>query len=153
MPQHYDPVLIAQRQKIEEELPQPLHKAYTSIMQAGMAILFSEETHGEIRKTLSHIQQMGNKPQDIANGMIEMLGMIIESSKGKIDMDAAFPALVTLTTQVLDYGKTSMNMTITKDFLDQVLTALARTYTRYVSQEEAAPAQQNAGLLAQPQAA
>lgn len=148
-----DPALIEIRKKVEAKLPKELHEAYTAIVKAGMDILFSDSTHEDVRKILGAIQQRGNKPQEIANGMVRMLLMIAQSSNGNIDPEAMYPALMTLTSYVLDYAKSTMGMPVTPDFIKQVMTALAQAFAQSMQGDEASQSDtpEPAGVLTQPQ--
>lgn len=157
-----DPLLIKARTDIEAKIPPEMKAGYTSIVTAGLALLFSDQTHDELRKVLAMIQQQGNQPEMIANGMVKALMMIAQESQDKIQPEAMFPALVTLTTYVLDYMKRTQGLQVTPELMKSILIALQKVFMNAVQPGQggasaggsSASAQPSPpGVLAQPQGA
>ena len=115
-----DPLLVNMRTEIEAKLPQEMKDGYQRIVVAGMKILFSDETHEHVRQVMSAIAQRGNTPEDIANGMVNMLGLIHTESKGRMQGEAAFPALVTLTSYALEYMEKTQGLKVDQAFVKQL---------------------------------
>lgn len=115
-----DPFLEQRRQEVEAKLSPELKDGYTRIVTAGLALLFSDETHEHVRKALTLIQQRGNQPNEIANGMVNLLSMIAQESQGKMPWPAAIPALFTLTTYVLEYMKDTQGLKVTPALVSDV---------------------------------
>jgi len=153
-----DPLLVAYRAKVDQSVPPNLKASYLSIVKAGKSVLFGDSTHDFIRQALAQIQQRGNKPDDIANGMTHLMAMVYKASGQRLDPKAVAFAMNTLTAYVLDYMKATMGLPITKDFIMAVMQAVATKFDQASQAKPAAPspppapAAPGAGLLtAQPQ--
>lgn len=155
-PSSGNPALEKVKSDIESKLPPALKNGYTSIVTAGLNLLFSDSTHNYVRQVLQKIQQDGNKPEQIATAMVNAMGMIMKTSQGKMQIEAAFPALVTLTADVMEYAEKTMGMPVTPQLIKAVGALLHQKFMQAFggmgnAQPPASP--QPTGVLAQPQGA
>lgn len=123
-----EPMLVEIRDQIERQLPPELEADYRAILRAGMKLMFSKQTHGFMMDYVQHIQASPPEqvPTLVAHGVIKMLTIIWNESKGKMKIEAAFPAATTLMCYALEYVKSlGIHLPLNKEMLAQTTKQLA----------------------------
>ena len=125
-----DPTLAKMRQNIESKLPAKMKEGYLRIVVAGMKLLFSDQTHTQVREIIQRVTAGGNKPETIAVGMVNLIGLLYKASNGKMAFESAFPAMVTLLAYVLEYMEHTSDFKATPEFIKALGPILFRQFTK-----------------------
>jgi len=97
-----DPLLQKVRDSIESSLPPDGKDAVDRIVVAGRKILYSPQTRGTVSKIYDQIQQGGFQPKQIAQGVNNLMVLIMNASHGNAPLPALYPAGAILLCYVLD---------------------------------------------------
>lgn len=130
-----DKTLVKVREQVERKLPTELKKGYRQIVDAGMALLFSDQTHQYMQQAVAEIQKQGNQPQHLANAMINLILVIAREAHGQMSLEAAFPAAVTLMTHVLQYMHVRYRLPITEDVVKAIGQQMAPKFIQAVKSQ------------------
>jgi hypothetical protein len=134
-----NPVLMKVRQRVESKLPPQLQDGVQRIVVAGMKILYDRSTQSAVQKIYDAIAKGGFQPQAIATGMVNLLGMIAQGSKGKMPVHAAYPAGVILLTYVLDDLAQTRGLTITDQLVKDIGKHMAQLFVKAFGINQGAP--------------
>lgn len=85
---------------IEGKLSAPQKEQYLPIVVAGMKLLYDDSTQGVIKDYLKRSKSLKHSA---VQGTLKMISIIYKESKGRMAIEMAVPAGVTLLCYVLDY--------------------------------------------------
>ena len=102
-------------QSVKGEYARPYH----AILAAGLKAMFSDKTFSYMKDYLKDIKSAEQIPDLVSHGIIKLLSIIWNESKGNMKLEPIGPAAMTLMAHALDYIEHSMNIPITKDVLAQ----------------------------------
>ena len=91
------------RQQAESQVPPALADEYRAIVVAGLKIMYSAETDQTMERAYKQLQAKHYDPTFMAHALIKLLSNIYNESRGKMKVEAAFPALAVLMAYALDY--------------------------------------------------
>lgn len=107
-----DPILVKLRAGVESKLDPSLKEGYQRIVVAGMKLLFSPQTQHLMVDALTQARQSGNVPAGVIQGVTRLMTQLVNESKGKLSVPAAFPAAITLMTYILEFATTALKVPI-----------------------------------------
>lgn len=115
--------MLAQIEKnIESKLPPELKKEYLSIVVAGRQMMFSDKTHQFMADYFSeNIHADKDVPNVVAHGIVKLISILFEQSKGAMSVPASAPAAITLMSYALKY--VDDQWAVTKEVIDATTTA------------------------------
>lgn len=126
-----DPQLTAMKDKVETKLPPALKEPVERIVQAGMKLLYSPETHQKlVQPVYEALKTNGFQPAQIANGMVNLMGTLYKASNKAMKVEATFPAAMILLAYVLDDLEQTKGLTVTPEMLKQISTAMAQGFVK-----------------------
>jgi hypothetical protein len=157
MPVHSIKNAVLQKFKtaIESKLEPELKPEAEKIVLAGMKLLYSDSTHGKVLEVYDQLEQQQFAPAAIANGMVGLLGLLHQASKGQMSIDALFPAASILLCYVLD-DLEKMGMEVTQEVVKATVALMGQKLFDVLGQEqEGAPPEEvpQPGMAALPQGA
>ncbi len=119
------------KNKVESKLPEALKQSVDATVRAGMKLLYSPETHDRLVQPIYNtLKTNGFKPEEIANGMVNLLATVGKASQGKMPIEAAFPAGVILLCYVLDDLEQTKGLTVTKALIMQIGSAMTKQFVK-----------------------
>lgn len=86
--------------KNQIRVPPNLQDAFDRTVVAGMKVLFSKETNSFINEGLQQDKPLADK---LSGGVIKLMQMLFEQSKGKMPGEIVIPAGIFLLLEMLDY--------------------------------------------------
>lgn len=88
-------------ENIESSLPKEFHESFSRVVKAGMKIIFSEETHGDV------IDMINKNESDIAQALgsqiASLMGLLYEKSNKTMPGEVIVPAGTYLLSQGADF--------------------------------------------------
>ena len=112
-------LLSQARDKAEASVPEPYRRGYTQILAAGLKAMFSDKTFPMMKEYLASIKSPQDIPNVVAHGIIKLLSILFNESRGKLQLEASGPAAIVLMTHALDYVEDVMKMSISAELLAQ----------------------------------
>jgi hypothetical protein len=106
---------------------------------SGMKILYSPQTHQTVSKIYDHLAQSQFQPNEIANGMVSLMLLIMQGSKGNASLVALYPAGIVLLTYVLDDLEKTHGLRVTSQLVQQVEPLMRQKFMKLRVQQEGAP--------------
>jgi hypothetical protein len=134
-----DPILRKFQTDVEAKVSPDLKQGVKQIVAAGMKILYSPGTHPMVQQVYDKLAADKFQPQAIATGMVNLIGMVQQSSKGQMQVEAAYPAAVVVLCYVLDDLKTMKGMTITEPVVKQTAVIMARLFLKAFGMDQDEP--------------
>ena len=125
-----EPLLVKFKQAIEKGLPEDIREAAERTVVAGMKLLYSDQTHQAVQKIYGQLQAGGFKAEEIANGMVNLLGLLYRASKGNMPLEGAYPAGAILLCYVLDDLKQQFQLKITPELIKNVANAMVPRFAK-----------------------
>jgi hypothetical protein len=119
MPPVNDPLLKQTLAKVEASVPEKYQKGYNQIMAAGLQAMFSEKTFPLMEDYLKDIKSQTDIPNLVAHGIIKLLSILFNESKGQMQLEASGAAAIALMTHALDYVEQVIKIEVTKEILAQ----------------------------------
>ena len=150
MPSSSDPILKQIQDGIDAKVAPNLKRDYLAVIVAGMKIITDPKASARIVQKLRTTQ---NLPQDVSQGVANIMAVIANSSNGNINVPAAMPASIVLMCQVLDLAEKTAGLQLTPDLAaqctkataDAVLEKFGATDQKVHAVVQSAQAQQNKG--------
>jgi len=105
-------LLIQAQKKTEASVPEQYRRGYTSIVAAGLKAMFSDKTFPLMKSYLAAIKSPQDIPQVVAHGIVKLMSILFNESKGKMPLEPSVPAAIVLMTHALDYIEEVMKMPI-----------------------------------------
>ncbi len=133
-----DPILTKVKEGVESKLPPDLQQGVQQVVVAGMKLLYDPSTHGQVQRIYDALAQGGFQPTAIATGMVNLLGMIAKGSKGKMPVQAAFPAGVILLVYVLD-DLSHRGLKVTSDLVKEIAKQMKPLFTKAFGLDQGQP--------------
>ena len=126
-----NPLVEETKNKVESKLPEALKRPVDATVRAGMKLLYSPETHARlVQPVYETLKTNGFKPEEIANGMVNLLAIVGKASNGKMPVEAAFPAGVILLCYVLDDLEQTKGLTVTKEMIKTIGSAMTKQFVK-----------------------
>lgn len=133
-------LLEATKNKVETVLPEELKGPVESAVKAGMKLLYSPQTHDKIIQPIyTAMQSRGFQPQEIATSILNLIATIGKASQGRMAVEAAFPAGVILLCYVLDDLEQMKGLTVTKEMLKAIGSAMTKGFAASAQKTPTAP--------------
>lgn len=126
-----NPLLVKTKDAVETKLPAELKEPVERIVLAGQKLLYNPDTHEQIVKPLyEKVQANGFKPDEIANGMVNLLGMLYQASNKGMQVEAAYPAGVILLCYVLDDLEQMHGLTVDQGMLKAIGSVMLKQFVK-----------------------
>jgi hypothetical protein len=125
-----DPILEKIKQKLEASLPPALKEGVERIVVAALKILYSPQTHPAVQQVYEKIAAGQFQPTAIATGLVNLLGMVYQGSKGKMAVPAAYPAGIIILMYVLDDLKRMKGLTVTNALVSETAKLMAKLFVK-----------------------
>jgi hypothetical protein len=110
-------LLSQARDKAEASVPEQYRRGYTQILAAGLKAMFSDKTFPLMKEYLASIKSPQDIPHVVAHGIIKLLSILFNESRGKLQLEASGPASIVLMTHALDYVEDVMKIPIDANVL------------------------------------
>jgi len=135
--------LQASRKALESALPAALKDPVNRVVTAGMKLLYSTgPTQQKVQATYDAVAKGGFQPQQIANGMVNLLGMIVMGSKGKAPLEAIYPAGVILLTYVMEDLQKTRGLKVTDELVKTTGMLMKQAFVKAFGGQQQAPGAQ-----------
>lgn len=108
----------------EKAVPPKYQNGFHRIMAAGKKAMFSEQTFPEMAKYLNAIQGPESIPQYVAHGVIKLLTLIFNQSKGAMPLEPVGLCATLFMCDALEYLEQVKKMSIDKAVIDQTTMAV-----------------------------
>ena len=128
-PDPKDPLLDQMIDQLEAALPKQHKDDYQKIVVAGMRVLFSDQTHKFLNEGIERNKE--NLPKGAIEGTVKLIGLIYQESQGKMKIELAVPAAITLMCLILDYAEAATGAQTSKDVLAKMIQALTQEVLTY----------------------
>ena len=126
-----NPILMKVKDHVESKLPDELKEPVERVVLAGQRILYRPETHTKVVDPIyERVKARGFQPDDLANGILTLLGVINHAAKGKMAAEAVFPAGIILMTYILDDLEQVKGLEVTEELVKSVGTLLSQKVLR-----------------------
>ena len=109
--------LDALKKKIDASIPKEYKRGYNQTMAAGMKLMFSDQTYGEMKDYINGIQSPDQIPDAVAHGIIKAMSILMNESKGRLPIESSAAAAQGLMTQALEYLQQVKGVPITNEIL------------------------------------
>ncbi|MEO7666830.1 MAG: hypothetical protein ABIU97_07345 [Dehalococcoidia bacterium] len=123
-------MLEKKKQDVTSKVNPAIKADFDAIVKAGGTVLWSEQSHDDANHVMEAIQSEGHHPDDIATAMVNLLTMIFKGSKGKMKIEAAYPAAVVLLCQVLQFMAATHELDVTPDLLKAIGKSMANKFVQ-----------------------
>lgn len=110
--------------KAESSVPPKYQNGFHRIVAAGKKAMFSEKTFPEMQRYMNAIQGPGQVPQYVAHGVIKLLTLIFNQSKGTMPLEPVGLAATMFMVDALEYLEQVKKMPIDKAVIDQTTMAV-----------------------------
>jgi hypothetical protein len=119
----------AETVKMAKQLSQPLQKSYDMIVQAGMKLMWSDQTNQLMDQYLKGMQSPAEVPNHVAHLILKGIQIIIEQAKIKPDLADPFYAASMLASKylmcdALEYVEAQVGIPVDRPLIDQTTKAL-----------------------------
>lgn len=99
---------------IEAKVPQELRATFQRVVLAGEKVMYSPQSHDMMIKQL---KSSDNPAEAAGEGVAKLFAILLNQSKGTLNMRAAIPAMTVLLCDVLDFMEKSMGVQVTPQLL------------------------------------
>lgn len=113
------PLELAEQQAAA--IPPNLQEAFARVVQAGMKVMFSKETH---QMFIEQINQEGDLAQNIGEGMAGLMMLLLKKSNGTMPTAVMVPAGTYLMMQGADFLEKVTGEQITPEILSSAMEAM-----------------------------
>lgn len=110
-------MLATLEQKIEQSVKPQIQNAYQRIVMAGLKMLSTPQTKQIV---MQQITAQGDPAQNISDGILRMLALFHQESKGSMPPQAAIPAMMTLMVKALQYLVGTGRLQLNQSLMEQV---------------------------------
>lgn len=100
------------------QLPEELQAAYLSIVEAGKAVMLSEQTLPRTVRALNEITSPAEVPQKVAAAVLQVIREVHAESQGKFSIPAGALATITLYLVALELVQSKKKIPITNALID-----------------------------------
>jgi hypothetical protein len=107
-----DPLLVQAQRDAEASVPAQYKRGYNATMAAGLKLMFSEQTFPDMKKYVSTIKGPQDIPKVIAHGIVKLMSILFNETKGKVPLETSISAAIVLMTHALQYLEDVMKMQI-----------------------------------------
>jgi len=127
-------LLTQAQQKAEASVPAQYRRGYTAIVAAGLKAMFSDNTFPLMKQYLASIKSPQDIPHVVAHGIMKLLSILYNESRGKLQLEASGPASIVLMTHALDYVEDVMKIPITPEILAQTAQLVNKGVMNFLKQ-------------------
>jgi hypothetical protein len=114
-----DPILKQIEDGVEAKVPEPLKQMYQSVVTAGMAVMFSKQTHDLMQKRLTAkpdlVEAVSSAVADLVAGVYNQVAPKLGTPEKQKFPAAAAMASTVLMCQMLDYAEKTMGAKVTPE--------------------------------------
>lgn len=121
-------------QKAESSLPPKYQRGYHAIMAAGLKLMFDQGTFKYTEEYLRSIKAPQDVPKIVAHGIIKLISLIFNSTKGKMPLEPSGTAAIVLMCHALEYVEREMKLPITPDLLAQTTHLISQGLALFLKQ-------------------
>lgn len=119
----------AETVKMARQLSQPLRKSYDMIVQAGMKLMWSDQTTQLMDQYLKGIQSAADVPNRVAHLILKGISIMIQQAQIKPDLADPFYAASMLASKylmcdALEYVEAQVGIPVDRPLIDQTTKAL-----------------------------
>lgn len=100
----FNPRPSAIAENIESSLPKEFHESFARVIKAGMKIIFSEETHGDIIDMIN--KNEGDIGETLGKQIASLMGILFQKSNNTMPGEVIVPAGTYLLSQGADFIET-----------------------------------------------
>ena len=110
-----NPMIVKAEAAIDSKVSKADKSAYDKIVMAGMKVMFSKDTHGQL---LEGLQESEDKMTSAVEGVIGLLGILYKQSKNTMPIGPMMLAGQSLLMEALDFMEQGGMIEVTTDLLD-----------------------------------
>jgi hypothetical protein len=114
-----DPLLKQISANIEKSVRKEDTTDYHRIMAAGKKLMFSNQTFKFMQEYMGGIKAPADIPKIVSHGIVKLISIIFNESKGTMSLSAAGPAAMQLMVDALDYVEQVQKIEVDKPVIDQ----------------------------------
>lgn len=126
-----DPTIKETASRLEKGIPPPLKQGYQRTLAAGMKFLFDRKTNRFLQDRAAMLDPEATDPAFLAEEAMKMFNIIWRESKGKVQMESAFYALMMLSLHALDFFDRIGVIRIDPDFLAAFFQRLSGLFLKF----------------------
>lgn len=141
------PLLTQTIQKAEASLPPKYRRGYDAIMAAGLKAMFDEGTFRYTQEYLRSIKSPQDAPKIVAHGILKLISIIFNQTKGKMPLEPSGTAALVLMCHALEYVERSMKMPVTPEILAQTTHLVSQGLALFLKQATKMSDQDFQGML------
>lgn len=102
--------------KMADSIPKEFQQAFVKVVQAGMKVMFSEETHSLM---VEQLQAEGDIAQNIGQGIANLMGLLFEKSNGTMPQEVIIPAGIYLISKGSEFIEEVAGQEVTPDIISE----------------------------------
>lgn len=111
-----NPLIIKAEAAVDAKVSPADKEAYDKIVLAGMKVMFSKETHGQL---IQGFKEAGDPLTAIVDGVIALIGILFQQSKGTMPPGPMVLAGQSLLMEALDFMEESRLIEVNEQMLGQ----------------------------------
>ena len=120
--------------KAEATVPPKYQRGYHAIMAAGLKMMFDQGTFKYTEEYLRSIKSPQDVPKIVAHGVVKLISLIFNSTKGKMPLEPSGTAAIVLMCHALEYVEREMKLPITPDLLAQTTHMVSQGLALFLKQ-------------------
>lgn len=101
---------------IADSIPKEFQEAFARVVQAGMKIMFSEDTHDIM---IQELQKEGDISENIGNGIAALMSLLYEKSNGTMPQEVIIPAGIYLLSKGAEFIEEVTGQDITPNIISE----------------------------------
>lgn len=102
------------RSSLRNNVPPSMREAYAKVVNAGMKIMFDKSTHKFMQQQMAAEGEIDDK---LAEGVGQLMGMLLQNSKGAFPQQLIIPAGIELMMHAADYAAQTGQDEVTPDLM------------------------------------
>ena len=121
-------------EKAEASLPPKYQRGYHAIMAAGLKLMFDRGTFRYTEEYLRSVKSPQDVPRIVAHGIVKLISMIFNSTKGRMPLEPSGTAAIVLMCHALEYVEREMQLPITPGLLAQTTHLVSQGLALFLKQ-------------------
>jgi hypothetical protein len=110
--------------QLADSIPKEFQEAFARVVQAGMKVMFSEQTHSLM---VEQLQAEGDIAQNIGKGVASLMGLLFEKSNGTMPQEVMIPAGIYLIAKGSEFIEQIAGQEVTPDVIAEATDVFVET--------------------------
>jgi hypothetical protein len=111
-----NPLLQQTEQAVQGKIPQAMQLGFQRVVMAGLTLMYSAPLH---QRMIAGLQSAQNPEKNAAQGAANLVGTLLNQSRGSIPIPLLAPAAIVIMCEILDFLSQAGKIQVTQQLISQ----------------------------------